>query len=150
MIRRPPRSTRTYTLFPYTTLFRSKLTAAYRALGSEAEYDAGRELETAIDEATASATQLGTALGIGPVTEVVASSAKFIGGQLAENAHQRRLVRGSARLQALTRHLRLAHEQERKRQAQVDSVAGDIAGGNHRNLTTAGLLEARQPPHEVH
>src|SRR3546814_3535996 len=46
-----------------------KLTAAYRALGSEAEYDAGRELETAIDEATASATQLGTALGIGPVTE---------------------------------------------------------------------------------
>src|SRR3546814_10300596 len=88
MIRRPPRSTRTYTLFPYTTLFRSKLTAAYRALGSEAEYDAGRELETAIDEATASATQLGTALGIGPVTEVVASSAKFIGGQLAENAHR--------------------------------------------------------------
>src|SRR3546814_4152543 len=26
MIRRPPRSTRTYTLFPYTTLFRSLLT----------------------------------------------------------------------------------------------------------------------------
>src|SRR3546814_11283059 len=25
MIRRPPRSTRTYTLFPYTTLFRSRL-----------------------------------------------------------------------------------------------------------------------------
>src|SRR3546814_17442419 len=25
MIRRPPRSTRTYTLFPYTTLFRSEL-----------------------------------------------------------------------------------------------------------------------------
>src|SRR3546814_10123940 len=29
MIRRPPRSTRTYTLFPYTTLFRSDL-AAFR------------------------------------------------------------------------------------------------------------------------
>src|SRR3546814_20698649 len=27
MIRRPPRSTRTYTLFPYTTLFRSLLAA---------------------------------------------------------------------------------------------------------------------------
>src|SRR3546814_2294659 len=27
MIRRPPRSTRTYTLFPYTTLFRSHCTA---------------------------------------------------------------------------------------------------------------------------
>src|SRR3546814_15129641 len=25
MIRRPPRSTRTYTLFPYTTLFRSRI-----------------------------------------------------------------------------------------------------------------------------
>src|SRR3546814_8903424 len=29
MIRRPPRSTRTYTLFPYTTLFRSQDGAAY-------------------------------------------------------------------------------------------------------------------------
>src|SRR3546814_7866542 len=28
MIRRPPRSTRTYTLFPYTTLFRSMLRSA--------------------------------------------------------------------------------------------------------------------------
>src|SRR3546814_1788846 len=28
MIRRPPRSTRTYTLFPYTTLFRSHIAAA--------------------------------------------------------------------------------------------------------------------------
>src|SRR3546814_19618326 len=32
MIRRPPRSTRTDTLFPYTTLFRSP--AAFRRLGS--------------------------------------------------------------------------------------------------------------------
>src|SRR3546814_5405856 len=31
MIRRPPRSTRTDTLFPYTTLFRSKVEEAYRA-----------------------------------------------------------------------------------------------------------------------
>src|SRR3546814_14498698 len=30
MIRRPPRSTRTYTLFPYTTLFRSNLLAGYK------------------------------------------------------------------------------------------------------------------------
>src|SRR3546814_16575448 len=29
MIRRPPRSTRTYTLFPYTTLFRSILQADF-------------------------------------------------------------------------------------------------------------------------
>src|SRR3546814_4166160 len=30
MIRRPPRSTRTYTLFPYTTLFRSRRKGAHR------------------------------------------------------------------------------------------------------------------------
>src|SRR3546814_1053482 len=30
MLRRPPRSTRTDTLFPYTTLFRSRLSAGYR------------------------------------------------------------------------------------------------------------------------
>src|SRR3546814_20975760 len=29
MIRRPPRSTRTYTLFPYTTLFRSPVSDGY-------------------------------------------------------------------------------------------------------------------------
>src|SRR3546814_20534964 len=33
MIRRPPRSTRTDTLFPYTTLFRSILLAKLAALG---------------------------------------------------------------------------------------------------------------------
>src|SRR3546814_17909423 len=32
MIRRPPRSTRTYTLFPYTTLFRSAVADPVRAL----------------------------------------------------------------------------------------------------------------------
>src|SRR3546814_9043912 len=34
MIRRPPRSTRTDTLFPYTTLFRSGVEAELRAQGS--------------------------------------------------------------------------------------------------------------------
>src|SRR3546814_3512570 len=34
MIRRPPRSTRTYTLFPYTTLFRSTESAALGVLAS--------------------------------------------------------------------------------------------------------------------
>src|SRR3546814_4171380 len=34
MIRRPPRSTRTDTLFPYTTLFRSNLTSSGRPIGA--------------------------------------------------------------------------------------------------------------------
>src|SRR3546814_16710420 len=37
MIRRPPRSTRTDTLFPYTTLFRSQLTTPAGALGLAAD-----------------------------------------------------------------------------------------------------------------
>src|SRR3546814_5272496 len=42
MIRRPPRSTRTDTLFPYTTLFRSLLSAeAYAVLREEATERAG-------------------------------------------------------------------------------------------------------------
>src|SRR3546814_20231054 len=37
MIRRPPRSTRTDTLFPYTTLFRSSTTVLRRQFGSMTE-----------------------------------------------------------------------------------------------------------------
>src|SRR3546814_2265370 len=39
MIRRPPRSTRTDTLFPYTTLFRSRPGGSVRGVG---DLDAGR------------------------------------------------------------------------------------------------------------
>src|SRR3546814_8368225 len=40
MIRRPPRSTRTYTLFPYTTLFRSVLTYGFDMFGGKATLSA--------------------------------------------------------------------------------------------------------------
>src|SRR3546814_6252674 len=49
MIRRPPSPTRTYTLFPYTTLFRSRRAAAGRhedgqgVRGGEAQAAAGRQ-----------------------------------------------------------------------------------------------------------
>src|SRR3546814_17753668 len=39
MIRRPPRSTRTDTLFPYTTLFRSVLDVARQAVDRDAKHD---------------------------------------------------------------------------------------------------------------
>src|SRR3546814_6615569 len=42
MIRRPPRSTRTDTLFPYTTLFRSTTSLYYRDLD-------GNQIETQVD-----------------------------------------------------------------------------------------------------
>src|SRR3546814_5932423 len=40
MIRRPPRSTRTDTLFPYTTLFRSEVEKALAELRAIADHDA--------------------------------------------------------------------------------------------------------------
>src|SRR3546814_1608802 len=42
MIRRPPRSTRTDTLFPYTTLFRSLRAADERSLADQRQYVAAR------------------------------------------------------------------------------------------------------------
>src|SRR3546814_17747188 len=52
MIRRPPRSTRTYTLFPYTTLFRSYSPWARRAqLMSAFSYYMDREYTPAIEAA---------------------------------------------------------------------------------------------------
>src|SRR3546814_15407719 len=44
MIRRPPRSTRTDTLFPYTTLFRSAAAAGIR--GGARDPESGRPLAT--------------------------------------------------------------------------------------------------------
>src|SRR3546814_10811426 len=43
MIRRPPRSTRTDTLFPYTTLFRSHRIGEFAVEKEDGEQDEGRE-----------------------------------------------------------------------------------------------------------
>src|SRR3546814_13055382 len=52
MIRRPPRSTRTDTLFPYTTLFRSRLVTAFleRFFERYVSYDFTAGLEDELDE----------------------------------------------------------------------------------------------------
>src|SRR3546814_11589561 len=59
MIRRPPRSTRTDTLFPYTTLFRSR------------DYGVGSALDVTLTEArdTAAALRRQIRAGIDPVAE---------------------------------------------------------------------------------
>src|SRR3546814_6315325 len=51
MIRRPPRSTRTYTLFPYTTLFRSWVHAAMKRSTSAAVVDHPSETRIALRHA---------------------------------------------------------------------------------------------------
>src|SRR3546814_18635222 len=64
MIRRPPRSTRTDTLFPYTTLFRSRVSQSSRPIRLR-QYDAFKEVsaaqqtaQTYLNEARAYAQQL--------------------------------------------------------------------------------------------
>src|SRR6184192_4446934 len=50
MIRRPPRSTRRLTLFPYTTLFRSKQKTAYEmSIGDWSSDVCSSELQSPID-----------------------------------------------------------------------------------------------------
>src|SRR3546814_8181439 len=51
MIRRPPRSTRTDTLFPYTTLFRSDLSAKPRCAGPGIAFERGDRGVLVLDHA---------------------------------------------------------------------------------------------------
>src|SRR3546814_19485543 len=69
MIRRPPRSTRTDTLFPYTTLFRSNFRAIH-ALNQQ-DYDgAAAILQTPLPPLTSAVTVEGDAVTLTP--EIVA------------------------------------------------------------------------------
>src|SRR3546814_10016663 len=64
MIRRPPRSTRTDTLFPYTTLFRSERTAGKPVLLSKDDAEwAMPDMARALDEAWTAAADKGEWLG---------------------------------------------------------------------------------------
>src|SRR3546814_7871919 len=60
MIRRPPRSTRTDTLFPYTTLFRSQFAPAKGRIGAR-NAQIGRAAEQQVDNLRAG--QIGKRLG---------------------------------------------------------------------------------------
>src|SRR3546814_11938509 len=102
MRRRPPRSTRTDTLFPYTTLFRSG-TGAYRTLndlGVSTNRDGTMSLDTkALDKAIAAdpkaITQLmnpsvrtATTIGIAGLMDSVRDNIKKDGGPLAAKRAQ--------------------------------------------------------------
>src|SRR3546814_1550973 len=72
MIRRPPRSTRTDTLFPYTTLFRSALVLHFQRLAVVAcamvdvarHVDVGEEVHLDLDHAVALAGLAASALDV--------------------------------------------------------------------------------------
>src|SRR3546814_11694689 len=68
MIRRPPRSTRTDTLLPYTTLFRSHWHTA-----DASKPATGDDMTT--KKLTAVAMGLATGLGLGPITAIAQAAA---------------------------------------------------------------------------
>src|SRR3546814_4913457 len=113
MIRRPPRSTRTDTLFPYTTLFRSVLIDVGAAgvrfqLHTEAEGDAvvGHDRAVEVDlgvgreaEATIRAVEVGIAARGEELLE--AGNLEFLRGSRAR--HQGRSEEHTSELQSLMR-----------------------------------------------
>src|SRR3546814_1737923 len=97
MIRRPPRSTRTDTLFPYTTLFRSvECVAAPVERGVECNIaaqhvdvllsDGANDLQPAVNRRAAATARgsLPVASGLPPPKGVVASAAVVISGVAAD------------------------------------------------------------------
>lgn len=117
-----------------------QLAAAYRALAAEADYDARGDFETKIGQATQGVNTLAGAVGIGPLPAIATTGARILGGQLATNAQQRRLVNGSARLQAIAIHLREALAKEQDLHARLDAVASSIEADGRRSLAIAGLV----------
>src|SRR3546814_16825656 len=119
MIRRPPRSTRTDTLFPYTTLFRSERAGAIR-------------LRRAVDEP-----------GIGGSDEHLAGGTQTIADLGSwEGDVRSRTVRDRHRLDGLLRRPSqpLAARHERKHERHTPTVHPEV----HRPLT---LTPRTPPPH---
>jgi hypothetical protein len=117
-----------------------QIAAAYRALGAEADYDAQADFENKIKAASDGVNALASAVGLGAIPEVVTTGARILGGVLAAHAQQRRLVRDSARLQAIAVHLRSALVAEQNLHAQVDAVTVDLDVNTRRSLAQAGLV----------
>src|SRR3546814_19988631 len=86
MIRRPPRSTRTDTLVPYTTLFRSE--------------DARSEVEASASVATRASEQAGEAVAMSEALSRHAESIESILGLIREIAGQTNLLALNATIEA--------------------------------------------------
>src|SRR3546814_18195068 len=90
MIRRPPRSTRTDTLFPYTTLFRSRLRSADIAFAGEARRDEAAHRRVADLEALRPGAVLEILHGAGGLAEHAAEGVGDLPGIEAEPPAGRR------------------------------------------------------------
>src|SRR3546814_6741736 len=79
MIRRPPRSTRTDTLFPYTTLFRSPLRGARGSAGSETAVGAPWFVMPTIDAAHAFELEFARAKTRAELADLLYEACAFMG-----------------------------------------------------------------------
>src|SRR3546814_1271430 len=104
MIRRPPRSTRTYTRFPYSTLFRSDLDLHAGEVGAEAAVDAGAEREVAV---------------LGPVDDEVVAVLEHLGVAVASREGHKHLV---ALLHGATGPLGVLGERSEEHTSEVQSL----------------------------
>src|SRR3546814_5351142 len=100
MIRRPPRSTRTDTLFPYTTLFRSRAGGIEQAIGAVA--DVGNQVAGVVAEDIEAfvgrgAGALGRGGAVGRIVRGVLGQRVDIGRTVAAAAVQRGQVETGAR-----------------------------------------------------
>src|SRR3546814_3420226 len=99
MIRRPPRSTRTDTLFPYTTLFRSAIIEGFR--GGSTPQEELRYLY-ALSEVR-DAEQMARVLELSMTPEVRTQNAPFLIGACVANRHNGRSEEHTSELQSLMR-----------------------------------------------
>src|SRR3546814_6595700 len=95
MIRRPPRSTRTDTLFPYTTLFRSEEGGDADAAADQRHEDLGEEARE------------GVAVEVGGLVDLL----RHAGDEAFENPHRQRYVEQAVR----QRHREMGVEQPERR-----------------------------------
>src|SRR3546814_16368682 len=75
MYRRPPIPTRTYTLFPYTTLFRSDRQAGRDAIGDQLVGDRRRRREAHIDDESAAVAREARPVLVGQILALASDEA---------------------------------------------------------------------------
>src|SRR3546814_967419 len=123
MIRRPPSSTRTDTLFPYTTLFRSfgalVLFVSHLKLQSAFARGIGESLHAAVEQETATVENyLGDAGGLRALGDPAAHILRGLGGRAGSRSEEH-----TSELQSLMRIsyavFCLKKKKERKRQDQI-------------------------------
>src|SRR3546814_7571282 len=93
MIRRPPRSTRTDTLFPYTTLFRSPLRGARGSAGSETAVGAPWFVMPTIDAAHAFELEFARAKTRAELADLLYEACAFMGRSEEHTSELQSLMR---------------------------------------------------------